>query len=119
MPTDPLCIAAALENSTESEYMALTHAGEEAIWIRNFAVELGICSEHSIPLKSDNMSSISLTQRTNMHTRTKHIDIRFHWIRQAIQDNRISISHCPTHEQAADMMTKVPTNPLDSNKRPA
>ncbi|GBE89575.1 hypothetical protein SCP_1602380 [Sparassis crispa] len=80
-------------STTEAKYVALTHASKEAIWLRSFIKELFGDPEHPLPLRSDNQSAIALAKDDRFHARTKHIDIRFHFIRYAIAEGKISLSY--------------------------
>ncbi len=75
-------------SSTESEYIALTNAAKEAIWIKQMLIELKRFSKTPI-FYCDNKSSISLTKNPEFHSRSKHIDIRHHFIREKIQNNEL------------------------------
>ncbi|GBE85559.1 hypothetical protein SCP_0800760 [Sparassis crispa] len=94
-------------STTEAEYVALTHASKEALWLRSFIIELFGNPEVPIPLRSDNQSAIALSKDDRFHARTKHIDIRFHFIHYAIADGKISLSYCPTEDMTADILTKA------------
>ncbi|GBE78839.1 hypothetical protein SCP_0200360 [Sparassis crispa] len=94
-------------STTEAEYVALTHTSKEALWLRSFVIELFGDPEHPIPLRSDNQSAIALSKDDHFHARTKHIDIRFHFIRYAIADGKINLSYCPTEDMTADILTKA------------
>lgn len=90
-------------STTEAEYIAITHAMKEAIWLRQvFGVEL-----EPTTLFSDNQSAIALTKDHQYHARTKHIDICFHWIRFVVENGTIHLIYCPTDEQLADTLTKA------------
>ncbi len=96
-------------STTEAEYIALTYTAKEAIWHRYFLAELfGPISIPSI-IYSDNQSAISLAHAElgQFHARTKHIDIRYHFIREKIQDGTLEVIYCPTSEMTADIMTKA------------
>jgi hypothetical protein len=67
-------------STTEAEYIALTHAAKEAIWLRNILLELFGPIAHPIELLSDNQSAIALAKDDRFHARTKHINIRYHFI---------------------------------------
>ena len=94
-------------STTEAEYVALTHASKEAVWLRSFIHELLGTPERPIPLLSDNQSAIALARDDRFHARTKHIDIRYHFIRYMISDKKIELSYCPTEEMTADILTKA------------
>ncbi|TFY51058.1 hypothetical protein EVJ58_g10760 [Rhodofomes roseus] len=98
-------------STTESEYVAVVHASKEALWLRSLIGQVFAPSMEPIPLKSDNMSAISLTQDHQYHARTKHIDIRFHFIRWVVQDKKIQLIYCPTEDMVADTLTKALSSP--------
>jgi hypothetical protein len=99
-------------STAEAEYVAATHAAKEAIWLKRLITELFNFPDDPITLHCDNQSAIALTKDNAHHTRTKHIDIRYHFIRYTVQDGKINIVYCPTNENVADTLTK----PLPSIK---
>ena len=99
-------------STAEAEYVAATHATKEAIWLKHFLSEVFQPINKPIPLYCDSQSAIALTQDRSHHTRTKHIDIRYHFIRYVVQDGKIKIIYCPTDEMVVDILTK----PLPSLK---
>ncbi|GKE22936.1 retrovirus-related pol polyprotein from transposon TNT 1-94 [Tanacetum coccineum] len=72
-------------STTEAEYMAATKACKELLWLKRFLQELGFKQQRYAVL-CDNQSAIHLAKNSMFHKRTKHIDIRYHWIRDAIRD---------------------------------
>jgi len=94
-------------STTESEYVAATYAAEEALWLRTLIFQLFSTSLPPTTLFSDNQSAIALTKEHQYHTRTKHIDIRFHFIRWIVEEGKIRIIYCPTNEMVADTFTKA------------
>jgi len=95
-------------SSTESEYVALTHASKDIIWIQKLLKELSFLFDHSFPttLFCDNQGAIELSKDSKFHARTKHIDVHFHFIRQTISMGHIKLVYCPTNEMTADIFTK-------------
>lgn len=93
-------------SSTESEYVAASSATQELIWYRQLLIELGIPLNSSIPLLVDNQSAIALASSHKTNARTKHIDVRYHFIREKVEDGTIALEYVPTDEQLADVMTK-------------
>lgn len=94
-------------SSTESEYIALTDAAKELIWLRKLVDELQFYPlAEGTTLYCDNQGAITLTRDSTFHARTKHIDIRFHYIRQIVEARDARIIYCPTDEMVADMFTK-------------
>jgi transposase InsO family protein len=94
-------------STAEAEYVAATHASKEAIWLRRFLFELFPLDASPTTLYCDNQAAIKLAIDDNYHARTKHIDIRYHFIRQVIADGTITLIYCPTDEMAADFLTKA------------
>jgi len=96
-------------STTEAEYVAATHAAKEAVWLRTLISEL--YGEDLIKgpttLHSDNQSAIALTKDHQYHARTKHIDIRFHFIRWVIEEGKVKLVYCPTNDMLADSFTKA------------
>ena len=93
-------------SSTEAEYIAQTHAAKEALWLRSFVNEVRGTAEAPMKINCDNQGAIALAKDNKFHSRTKHIDLRYHFIREAVQDNKISVSYIPTNENIADVLTK-------------
>lgn len=96
-------------SSTEGEYMALTEAGREATYLRQFLIDLRFTFENPITLHIDNQSAIQLALNTSAaySARTKHIDTRHHWIRQQIANGIICLKYIPSADQIADILTKA------------
>lgn len=92
-------------STTEAEYMALTAAAQEAIWLRNLNDEL-FDNPEEVQLYCDNKSALELAQNDMYHARTKHINIRFHFIRETIVNKIVRVSYVNTNEQIADILTK-------------
>jgi len=94
-------------STTEVEYVAATHAAKEAFWLRKITAELFPSDHELITLYSNNKAAQSLAINENYHARTKHIDIQYHFIREAIENGILKMVHCPTDTMAADMLTKA------------
>lgn len=94
-------------STTESEYVAATHTAKEALWLRKLFSELFKPIDGPTTLYSDNQSAIALTKDSQYHARTKHIDIRFHFIRLVCQKGCVRLLYCPTAEMTADILTKA------------
>jgi Reverse transcriptase (RNA-dependent DNA polymerase)/GAG-pre-integrase domain/Integrase core domain len=95
-------------SSTEAEYMAATEATKEAIWLQRMVSDLGL-KHGPIQLQCDSQSALHLAKNPVFHARTKHIDIRYHFIREAVSEQKILLLKVDTKENAADMLTKVVT----------
>ena len=92
-------------STTEVEYIALSLAAQDAIWLQKLLMELKVPSQ-PITLMEDNQGAIVLTKNPVAHSRTKHINIRFHFVCEALEKDVIKIKYCPTEEMVADLLTK-------------
>ncbi|KAK5773310.1 hypothetical protein PVK06_049616 [Gossypium arboreum] len=95
-------------STTEAEYMAVTEAVKEAIWLQGMAKTLGLVQEH-INVYCDNQSAIHLAKNQVYHACTKHIDVRFHFVREIIDEGKICLQKIKIADNPADMMTNVVT----------
>jgi hypothetical protein len=94
-------------STTEAEYIAATHAAKEAIWLQKLIKELFPLSlSHGTPLHCDNQSAMTLATTDNYHARTKHIDVRYHFIRNLITTGALHLIYCPTDNMLVDILTK-------------
>jgi len=93
-------------SSTESEYVACASGGTEAVWLRNLLEELNFPQNEPTPIFVDNTSAISLTGNPVLHSRTKHIDVRHHKIRELVQNGEVVVLYVHTSKQLADGLTK-------------
>ena len=75
--------------STESKYIALTHAAKEAIWLQTFVNKVTGISIKPLTILGDNQGLLALTRDNKYHSRTKHIDLQYHFIREAVDDAKI------------------------------
>jgi hypothetical protein len=94
-------------STTESEYIAATYAAKEALWLRSLISQLFGKTLPATTLFSDNQSAIALTKEHQYHARTKHIDVRFHFIRWIVEEGKLRIIYCPTEDMVADVLTKA------------
>ena len=93
-------------SSAEAEYMALCAAAQGAAWLKQLLSELGMPQNDPIPVLEDNTACISMASKDAVSQRVKHIDIRYHFVRDVIRSGVISLVYCPTARQAADILTK-------------
>ncbi|PKU65004.1 Retrovirus-related Pol polyprotein from transposon TNT 1-94 [Dendrobium catenatum] len=93
-------------SSTEAEYRAVSTAACEVIWLRRLLSEFKALSPAPTQLYCDNVSALALANNPIFHARTKHIEIDFHFIRDCIRSNQISVHHISTIDQPADIFTK-------------
>ena len=95
-------------STMESEYMALAEAAKEIKWLRLFLSELRYgSSSKSTTLNTDNQGALALAKNPVSHARSKHIDIRHHFIRDTIADKSVWLQYIPTEDMTADSLTKA------------
>jgi hypothetical protein len=87
--------------------VAATHAAKECIWLRRLIGELFPALLSPTTLYCDNQAALKLATDDNYHARTKHIDIRYHFIRQVVASRDIDVTYCPTDDMTADILTKA------------
>ncbi|KAL0402525.1 UNVERIFIED_CONTAM: Retrovirus-related Pol polyprotein from transposon TNT 1-94 [Sesamum latifolium] len=92
----------------EAEYMAITEAVKEAIWLQELLGELGIDRKH-VTVHCDSQSAIQLAKNQVYYTGTKHINVRYHFVREILEEGGLKIQKIRTTENPADMLTKVVT----------
>ena len=93
-------------STTEAEYIALTEAVKEAMWLRGITADFGLVQE-SLTIFCDSNGAICLAKHQVFHERTKHIDIRLHFIRDVIEGGEIKVTKVGTEDNAADVLTKA------------
>ena len=102
-------------SSGEAEYVSLSTAGKDVIWVHKLMVELApffdeprrLYPARPTQVYTDSQNSIALTKDSVHHERTKHIDVRYHWIRQTVEQGHFKISYCDTNNNVADLFTKA------------
>ncbi|CAL1397307.1 unnamed protein product [Linum trigynum] len=93
-------------STTEAEYIAATEACKEMIWMKKFLNELGFLQEQP-QLFCDSQSDIHLAKNASFHARSKHIDVRYHWIRDVLEMKQLQLEKIHTDENGSDMCTKT------------
>ena len=106
-------------STTEAEYIALCSATQEAVWLRRLLQSLREGQARPTTIFEDNRGAISLSKNPKDHTRTKHIDIKYHYVRDAVQNNEIDIQPCETKLMIADQLTKGLPKPAFEKHRNA
>lgn len=93
-------------STTEAEYVALSAAVSECLWIRGLLSEMGVILEESTTIFEDNQSTISLLREPRKHQRLKHIDIKYNFIRESIDNKEVNVTYIQSNQQLADIFTK-------------
>ena len=98
-------------SSTESEYIAQTHAAKEALWLKSFFEEVDGESRDAMEVHCDNQGAIVLAKDNKFHSRTKHINLCYHFLREAVEDGKILMKYIPTLDNVADIFMKALPRP--------
>ena len=93
-------------SSTEAKYMALSEACSEVAWLTSLQKEIGYEKLAPVPLVSDNQGGIFLAINPAHDRRLKHVDIRYHFIREFVESKRVRITYISTDDMTADILTK-------------
>ena len=95
-------------STVEAEYMALSDAAQEATWLRRLCNELGgQQQEQATLIYEDNQGCMAMAANPVGHRRMKHIDIRYHYLREVVQKGQVKLKYCPTAKMTADILTKA------------
>jgi hypothetical protein len=93
-------------SSTEAEYIAAHEAILEIVWLRALLGDMGFVQSDPTVLYEDNQSCIQFAEGAGSHQRTKHLDRRLHYNRQALREGIITFVHLGTEKMTADILTK-------------
>jgi hypothetical protein len=97
-------------STTEAEYIGLCNAAKEAVWIRSFLQDIGrralAGDRRATRILGDNQGALRLVANPEFHARSKHIDVQYHYVRELLESNTISVEYIRTSEMAADCLTK-------------
>ncbi len=87
------------------------HGVKEALWLRSLLSEVFSPFKDPTTMLCDNQSAIALVRDHQYHARTKHIDVRFHFIHWVVNQGVVRLVYCPTEDMVADMLTKALPSP--------
>ena len=92
----------------DAEYFAASEAVKEVLWTKDFLNHLKIpeCVTKTVPLNIDNYAALKLINNPEFHNRTKHMDIRYHFIRERVHSGDIATRCVATKDNLADLLTK-------------
>ncbi|RVW80418.1 Retrovirus-related Pol polyprotein from transposon TNT 1-94 [Vitis vinifera] len=95
-------------STMEAEYVACYEACCHAMWMRNFVSDLGVVDSISRPLKlfCDNSAAVAFSKNTRSISRSKHIDVKFYFVKEKVAESLIDIEHMSTKSMLADPLTK-------------
>ena len=93
-------------STVEAEYVVAASCCSQVLWLKyqlqDYGMPLG-----TVPIRCDNISAINISKNPVHHSRTKHIDIRHHFLHGNVEHGNISMEHCRTEEQIANIFTKA------------
>lgn len=98
------------QSTTESEYVAINMAAKELEFIKNLLIELDLPNiklQNKWPLYTDNNGALLLANNPAFHERSKHIAVRFHYIRELVKNSQLDLIHVASKDQKADGLTKA------------
>ena len=93
-------------STTEAEFIAVASGACQVVWLRRILKSLNQKQNGPILVYCDNVSTIKLSRNPVMHGRSKHIDVRFHFLRDLVKSGDLELVQCSTLEQIADIFTK-------------
>jgi hypothetical protein len=92
-------------STTEVEYMAATHGSKEAVWLQRLCSGIGF-EQRAMKVSCDSQSTIFLAKNPAYHSKTKHIDVQYHFVRDMVESNKVLLEKVDTLENIADSLTK-------------
>ncbi|KAL3721830.1 hypothetical protein ACJRO7_034209 [Eucalyptus globulus] len=93
-------------STTEAEFVAATSCACQAIWLRKILEELQFKQQKATIIYCDNSSAIKLSKNPVLHGRSKHIDVKYHFLRDLTKDEVVELVFCRSEDQVADIFTK-------------
>lgn len=93
-------------STAEAEYIGECNASKEAYFLSQALTELGYPMDGPVDLRADNQAFIKMADNPVKHSRTKHIDIKYHYVRELIENEHITLTYVSTKEMIADGLTK-------------
>lgn len=93
-------------SSTEAEYVAASLCSCQAVWLRRLMETIQQQQMGATTIFCDNVSAIKISKNPVLHARSKHIDVRFHFLRDLCNDGVIDLVFCKSQDQVADILTK-------------
>lgn len=94
------------QSSAESEYIALSESVKETLWLHELAKNMKIVTENTFEMRCDNQAAIQIVKNPKFSHRTKHIDVKYHFIRDHHESGRLNLKYEPTETNVADLFTK-------------
>lgn len=120
--TGPICFRSQQQptvaiSTTEAEYISASMAIRELLWVKQFLKEIRLKVDHHAMLLCDNQSAIHLVRNSSLHQKTKHIQIKWHFIREKFAEGLFEIEYVQSELQKADILTKALSVPAHISMR--
>ena len=94
-------------STAEAEYIAAFEAAKEALYLKRLGNDFGVLSDdHCVTLHDDSQACIKIAGNPQLAERTKHFDIKYHWLREKVKAKQVKLTYIYTREQLADIFTK-------------
>ena len=94
-------------STAEAEYIAAFEAAKEAVYLTRLGQDLDVLPpDYCVPLHGDSQACIRIAGNPCLAERTKHFDVKYHWLREKVKANKVELRYVNTHEQLADIFTK-------------
>ena len=93
-------------STAQAEYIALSYATREAIFLRQLLSEIKGDDIGRVLIREDNQAALSIAHNPVFYSRAKHIDVSYHFVREAVTDGQIGLEHCSSNDMIADLLTK-------------
>ena len=94
------------QSTCDAEYIACSEAARECMWLRMLTSEIDLPQLHPTPLLTDNEAALALAKDPRFHARAKHINTKYHYIRECVDNDALLVSYVPTKDNVADILTK-------------
>ena len=94
-------------STAEAEYVSASIATSQAVWLRRIMQDFGEKQESATHILCDNKSAIAMSKNPVCHGKSKHIALKHHYIRGAVEDKEVDVVYCKTEDQVADIFTKA------------
>jgi hypothetical protein len=93
-------------STTKVDYIATTSCCTQVLWMKQTLTDIHVEYDEPIPIYCDNTSAINISKNPVMHTKTKHIPIKYHFLREQVAKKNIRVEYVGTKEQVSDIFTK-------------
>ena len=104
-------------STPEAEYVALAHGLRELLWLLQILKAMGVKVKTPVPVYEDNQTCIAIANNRMSQKRTRYVDVRYHFIRDYVEDRTIKLHYCETHKMLADILTKAIPRPQHQRLR--